>query len=276
MRLTDHCIALAATVVATSAIVAPAHAQLIKSGTGYYMTGDFTLQTKVVNEEIFVGKDTAFKTLPGTFTLTVAKGVEIISTNPGKGTVHNYVAHTGLYLYGNHRVTVPDGVVTYVTGYDTSTLDFGGGSIDRALGYNKCTLAVSGGSIFATYARDASDLNISGGTISFAHGLDASKTTISGGTFPKGYILKAPTATVNFVGKSLSFAHKGYDYNDHYRDYVDTFQVSGTFGGVTKTYDLHIKNEAGAGGKANGKARQFTLNGVAPGVRQSPVPQRGL
>ncbi|MBC8142057.1 MAG: hypothetical protein H7Y38_11525 [Armatimonadetes bacterium] len=266
MRFIDRSIALAATIVVASTILTPAHAQLIKSGEAYYMTGDFTLKTKVINNEIFVGKDTTFKTLPGTMTLTLASGVIVLEDKSPKGTYQVQVgdSYFGVNVFGKHRVDAPRASISIIASYDASTVNLGGGPYYNINSWNNSTINLSNASVFAIFARNASTLNLGGGTIDYASGNDKSKTNISGGTFPNGFILEDPTATANFVGKGLSFKYGGYHYSDRYGKYVDTFQVSGTFGDAKQTYDLHITNAAGAGGTENAKPRQFTFNGVSP------------
>lgn len=68
---------IAAALCAAALTAAPAHAQFAQSGTAYYKTASHTLSTDITGNDVFVGKTTAFATLPGTITLTVATGATI-------------------------------------------------------------------------------------------------------------------------------------------------------------------------------------------------------
>ena len=61
--------------------VKPVAAQFTQSGNAYYVTGDYTLAYDVSGNDVYVGKDTAFNTLPGTATFTVAPGANVTFFN---------------------------------------------------------------------------------------------------------------------------------------------------------------------------------------------------
>ena len=168
-----------------------------------------------------------------------------------------YVANLNVVTGGN---------VSLAVGYNSSTLNISDGNVNLAVGFDTSTLNISGGSVNDTRGFNTSTLNISGGSVTSATGSNTSTTNISGGTLPNGFLLSDTTATVNFIGTGLSFAYQSYNNNNSYNEYADFFQVSGIIGGVTKSYDLYIRNDNGHGGPAtpNSAARDFTFNGGMP------------
>lgn len=174
---------------------------------------------------------------------------------------------------GPGTMNISGGSVANVDGTFNSIVNISGGIVDAANATDTSTINISGGSVTNAYGFNNSTLNISGGSVNYAEGFNNSTTNISGGTLTNGFLLFDTAAKVNFVGTGLSLAYIGYGSNIPYGTtmfplYADFFQVSGTIGGLARTYDLYIRNDNGFGvaGTPNGTVRQFTFNGAAPTV----------
>lgn len=283
---------VAAMTFATVAAAVPAHAQYTETANGYYVTGDYTINSGAAGGNLFVGKDPGtFATLPGTITLNIETGAVITY---GGGVYPDGNSYFGSYVFGNHRINMSGGSVeyfqsrdtsilsigggnitdafahdsstmnisggsfSYANGYDSSTVNISGGNLERSFGYNNSTLNITGGNFVEFAGLGNSTVNISGGNFSYAGGNVNSTTNISGGTFTRGFWLNTGS-TANFVGTGLSFAYQSYGNNNPLGQYADFFQISGTFQGEARTYDLYIRNHEGAGGIPNSTQRQFNL-----------------
>lgn len=204
-----------------------------------------------------------------------------------------------VYGYNTSTTNISGGTVGFATGLGASTINITGGSVGTAISmesstvnisvgsfnsgsaYNASTMNISGGSFDSIENRDVSTINFSGGNAAFSFGYETSTTNISGGNITKaygaansttnisgstltdGFLLYDPTATVNFLGTEMSFAYQSYGNNNPYNmftpTYADFFKVSGIFSGEARTYDLYIRNLAGASGTSNPTQRQFNL-----------------
>ena len=243
---------------------------------GSYDANDATYQS----DYIFVGLDSSFSSKDASNVPYIAN-LNVLTGGSVKGTE----------AYNTSTVNISDGSVSYAFAYNTSTINISGGSVGYAFAYNTSTTNISGGSVgyvtaYSTntvnisngsvnYANayDTSTTNISGGSVGYAIGRNTSTTNISGGTLTNGFLLNHTTATVNFIGTSLTGAYQSYGYNSPYNTYADFFQVSGIIGGTPTTYDLYIRNENGSRGPTtpNRAARGFTFNGGMPVI----VPEMG-
>lgn len=282
----------AALSVATLTIAAPAHAQFTKSGNAYYVTGDYTLKTDVSDNEVFVGKDTAFKPPIHTVTLTVDKGARTTSI----GTVQNGVKYTGLNVFGNHRLFISGGNVADVNSYDTGRLYITRGSVTNAASEDASTMIISGGSVTNADSYGASTMMVGGfsdvdevrarenstmfidsgqGSIKSAEGFESSTTRIrSGRVLTHGLYLTCSTAKADIIGLDLSYKYMDYGTSQYYKGYSDRFAVTGKIGDFrsyrnieVKTVYLYINNTDGV---ANSTARQFTFNGRTPVAAVAP------
>lgn len=212
---------------------------------------------------MFVGKDTAFNTLAGTVTLTVASGA--IITNSANGTIQGSATYFGLYEFGSHHTNITGGGVHNNNGYNNSTTNITGGSVYYAGSNDTSTTNISGGTVASAFGFNNGTTNISAGTVSLGYGYGSSTTNISGGALSNGFFLSDPTATLNFVGTGLSSAYQSYSNTNPYSHFSDFFKVSGTIGGVATSYDVYIRNDNGSNGAApqNTAPRQFTFNGAS-------------
>lgn len=213
---------VAATAAALVAFAPAAHAAPLYLTSGSYTANDLTYRDSVIH----VGRDSSNNNgsggVPYVATLNVVNGGNV-------STIYNYNTST---------VNISGGIVaSSVRGSESSTTNITGGDVRRAEGINNIT-RISGGSVFDSFAY---------GTAAFH---------ISGGTLTKGLFLSDTTATANFVGTGLSSAYSGYTSNNAAGAAADYFIISGTFGGVTRTYDLYIRNRTGTGDNTR---RQFTI-----------------
>ena len=227
-----HAAALAATLIALAAEPARAAAGDL------YLTGGSTDVTEATyqNNILFAGEDAG-----GRF--SDSNGVPYVATLNVRTGANVYVA---------------------AAAFNTSTTNVSGGRLLRVYGYDASTTNITGGTITGTaIGFQASTINISGGSVSDAIGSYTSTFNISGGTVPNGLELGTATATARFVGAGLSCAYDGYRFVAPPTGiYADTFTISGTFGGVSRSYDLYIYNPNGASGTPNGTQRQFDLVNV--------------
>ena len=210
------------------AAATPAAAKLYLTG-GSYDAADNQYQ----NDFIYVGRDsdgnTASNGTPYVAALTVKAGGNV----------------SGAQGFNNSAINVTGGSVTYDSGYDTTTLNISGGAVTNASGF------------------DASTTNLSGGNVVNAYGYGTSIMNISGGNVANGSLLISADAVVNFVGTGLSYAYSGYNYNNPYDYYADTFIISGSFAGASHSYAIYLYKQKTPGVSADGTPRQFTFNGAA-------------
>ena len=154
-------------------------------------------------------------------------------------------------------VNITGGDTTDAFAFRTSTLNIGGGNVTgNVANFNAATVNISGGIVRRADGNGSGVMHISGGTVESLFGFSSSITRISGGALTKGVLLFNTTATANFVGAGLTSVYQGYGNSNPYTTFADFFQVSGTFNGVPKTYDLYIRNTTGTG---NGTPRQFAF-----------------
>ncbi|MBC8142063.1 MAG: hypothetical protein H7Y38_11555 [Armatimonadetes bacterium] len=256
----------------TGVCVRSATAQFTQSGTAYYTTADYTLNTDVSGSEVFVGKNTDFSDVPGSITLTVATGA-VTTFSPG-GTN----GFAGVAVFGNHNIAIGGSNTVFRTGgYDTSTTAISGGAVTYATGFGTSITNITGGNVFDVTGFDNSVVNINNttsvGGIDFATGFDSSRFRVSGGRLANGIILNSTGSTLDIVGTGLGYTYGEYGFVPAYNRFADRFQVTGTVGGELQTYDVFLQNPLGMGGIANNVPRQFTFNGAAPTA--AVVPETG-
>lgn len=160
--------------------VNPVAAQFVKQNDAYYTVADYTLNTDVFGYEVFVGKNTAFNTLPGTVTLTVADGARIKSFG------HTYPdgkTHTSLRVFGNHKTNIIGGNVFNSNGFDSAIQNVSGGTVTHITANHTSTINILASGIVdeTTAARNNGTVNIRG-TVNFADNYDSGVTNIFGGS----------------------------------------------------------------------------------------------
>ena len=177
--------------------------------------------------------------------------------------------------------TVTGGTFASFYIYDTSAADITGGDFNTietqgfaimnislanvvgATAYDNSVMNLTGGDSGRVVSHNDGVVNISGGTHADFGGFEFGVINVSGGTISGTFNLYE-SSTINFFGTGFttSYAGSGFDFQNNE---CDAFDVSGTVGGVLKSYVVNVRNA----GTPDPTPRRF--NFLAPVV----VPEAG-
>ncbi len=131
-----------------------------------------------------------------------------------------------LYTHDSTTINVSSGNVGNLFAYDSTTINITGGSVGGELNaYNSSTVNFSGGSLgLFLIAHDSSTVNFSSGSINSLLDYSSGTVNVSGG-YIGGYLTAAWSSTVNLSGGSI--------HDDLYVDDSGTLNIFGS--GLTAT-----------------------------------------
>jgi hypothetical protein len=242
-RSTALCLPLVA--VLAILLARPAPAQISgdyvydSSKHAYFIHGDTTVNGDISGNEVFVGKDNAaaFTTLNPSPPITLSVNAGAKTTDHGNPYPDGKF-YGGVNVFGHNTVNVSGGSVGDVggagaRGFDTSIINFSGGTLMEAVAfgtstvnfsagtfinglsaYETGTVNISGGSGGSLNTRDMGTVNFSAGTVNSAQNFNSGTMNISGGTLT--YVAyNWDVGAINITGGSVNKAeaHKTSTFN---------------------------------------------------------------